>query len=125
MLARIKHVIPDSTKFEIFNIKEDEQVKFIIYSEKKLKDIINHCMKKIVLLNQNLTKPIRQDPTSAKVNKLDVDSFPTFRSILSTIDTLLYNLTKFLVPVLSHLTEEEFTVQDSFFVFKRNCWFKF
>ena len=37
MLARIKHVIPDSTKFEIFNIKEDEQLKFIIYSEKKVK----------------------------------------------------------------------------------------
>ena len=82
-------------------------------------------MKKIVLLNENMTKPIRQDPNSAKVNKLNVDSFPTSRSILSTIDTLLYNLAKFLVPVLSHLTEEEFTVQDSFFVFKRNCWFKF
>ena len=71
-------------------------------------------MKKIVSLNQNMTKPIWQDPTSAKVNKPDVDSFPPFRYILSTIDTLSYNLAKFLVPVLSHLTEDEFTVQDSF-----------
>ena len=61
-----------------------------------------------------MAKPIRQDPTSAEVNKPDVDSFPPFRFILSTIDTFSYNLAKFLVPVLSHVTEDEFTVHDSF-----------
>ena len=61
-----------------------------------------------------MAKLIRQDPTSAKVNKPDVDSFPPFRFILSTTDTLSYNLAKFLVPVLSHVTEDKFTVHDSF-----------
>ena len=36
----MKHVISDSAKFEILNIKEDRQLKFILHNEKKLKDII-------------------------------------------------------------------------------------
>lgn len=35
----MKHVISDSTKFEILNIEEDRQLKFILHNEKKLKDI--------------------------------------------------------------------------------------
>ena len=37
-----------------------------------------------------------------------------FRSILSSIGTCGYNLSKFLVPHLEHLTINEFTVKDSF-----------
>ena len=35
----MKHVISDSTKFEILNIEEDRQLKFILHNEKKVKDI--------------------------------------------------------------------------------------
>ena len=35
----MKHVISDSTKFEILNIEEDRQLKFILHNEKKLEDI--------------------------------------------------------------------------------------
>ena len=37
-----------------------------------------------------------------------------FRAILSAIGTPTYKLIKFLVPILSDVTENEFTVQDSF-----------
>ena len=37
-----------------------------------------------------------------------------FCPILSAIGTLTYNLAKYLVPILKPLTENEYTVQDSF-----------
>lgn len=42
----MKHVISDSTKFEILNIKEDRQLKFILHNEKKVKDIIKPLFEK-------------------------------------------------------------------------------
>ena len=51
---------------------------------------------------------------SAKVHKPIIDNCPSFWPILSAIDTLTYILAKFLVPILSSLTVNEFTVHDSF-----------
>ena len=48
---------------------------------------------------------------AAKVPKLAKDNCPTFRPILSVIDTPSYNVAKFLILVLLPLTEGEFTVQ--------------
>ena len=39
---------------------------------------------------------------------------PKFRPILSAINTRGYNLAKFLIPILEPLTQNEFTVKDSF-----------
>ena len=50
---------------------------------------------------------------SAKVHKRIIDNCPSFRSILSAINTPTYNLAKFLVPILSPLTVNEFTVHYS------------
>ena len=51
---------------------------------------------------------------SAKVHKLLKNGLPPFRPILSAIGTLTYKLAKFLVPVLPDITQNEFTVKDSF-----------
>ena len=42
------------------------------------------------------------------------DNCPSFRPILSTIATPTYELAKFLIPILKPLTENEYTVHDSF-----------
>ena len=42
------------------------------------------------------------------------NGLPPFRPILSGIGTLTYKLAKFLLPVLSDITQNEFTVEDSF-----------
>ena len=42
------------------------------------------------------------------------DNSPSFRPILSAIGTPTYDLAKFLVPILKPLTENEYTVHDSF-----------
>ena len=39
---------------------------------------------------------------------------PKFRPVLSAINTPGYNLAKFLIPILEHLSHSEFTVKDSF-----------
>ena len=50
---------------------------------------------------------------SAKVHKPIIDDCTSFRPILSATGTPTYNLGKFLVPILSPLTVNEFTVHDS------------
>ena len=42
------------------------------------------------------------------------NGLPPFRPILSAIGTPTYTLAKFLVPILSDITQNEFTVKDSF-----------
>ena len=50
----------------------------------------------------------------AKVHKIVTDSLPTFRPIFSAIGTPTYKLVKFLVPILEHLTTNEYTIKESF-----------
>ena len=50
----------------------------------------------------------------AKVHKPVEDNCPSFRPILSAIGTPTYHLAKFFVPILKPLTENEYTVHDSF-----------
>ena len=49
-----------------------------------------------------------------KVHKAIIDICPPFRPILSAIGTPSYKIAKFLVPKLSSVTSNEFTVKDSF-----------
>ena len=44
-----------------------------------------------------------------------INGLPAFRPILSAIGIPTYKLAKFLVPTLSDITQNEFTVKDSFF----------
>ena len=49
-----------------------------------------------------------------KVHKAIVDICPPFRPILSAIVAPTYKIAKFLVPILSCLTINEFTVKEYF-----------
>ena len=48
------------------------------------------------------------------MHKLLINGLPPFIPILSVICTPTYKLAKLLVPVLSDITQNEFTVKDSF-----------
>ena len=50
----------------------------------------------------------------AKVHKLVTDRCPALQPILSAINTPSYKLAKFLVPLLTPLTSNDFTIKDSF-----------
>ena len=51
---------------------------------------------------------------TVKVHKPVINNCRKFRPILSTIGTPTYKLAKLLVPILSPLTSNEFSVHDSF-----------
>ena len=64
----------------------------------------------------NKLRPVGTKPgtLSAKVHKLFKNGLTPFKPILSAIGTPTYKLAKFVVPVLSNITQNEFTVKDSF-----------
>ena len=66
----------------------------------------------------NKLRPVGSKPGtlygSAKVHKPIINGLPPFRPILSAIGTPTHKLAKFLVFVLSDITQNEFTVKDSF-----------
>ena len=70
-------------------------------------------------------KPVGTRPGTmyelCKVHKQEVDGCPPFRPILSTLQTPIYNLAKFLVPMLYTSTKSEYTVKDSFHFAKDIC----
>ena len=66
----------------------------------------------------NKLRPVGSKPGtlygSTIVHKTIIDWLPPFRPILSAIGTPTNRLAKFLVPVLSYITQNEFIVKDSF-----------
>ena len=58
---------------------------------------------------------------SSKIHKLLVNGFPKLRPILSALNPGTYKWTKFFVPLLRHLTSNQFTLKDSFEFAKIVC----
>ena len=72
-------------------------------------------MIKVVLLKVSTLRFFLQDPNQAFfMDKLKFINCPSLRPILSATGTPTYDLAKFLVPILKPLTENEYTVHDSF-----------
>ena len=51
---------------------------------------------------------------NCKVHKQQVDGCPPFRPFLSALQTPTYNLVKILVPILSPLNKNEYSVKEPF-----------
>ena len=88
--------------------------------EKKIRDILKVLHKTGKLSKQEFDKiyPIGSRPGIlyglAKVHKSSVNGSPPFRPILSAIETSTYQLSKFLIPLLSPITTNEFTINNTF-----------
>ena len=116
----MKEIVSDTIKFEQINIKEDKQLNCLLKNEKKVIDLIKRFENegKISEKEYQLIYLMGSRPGilygSPKVHKPVINNCPKFRPILSTIGTPTYKLAKFLVPILSPLTSNEFSVHDSF-----------
>ena len=112
----MKEIVFDTTNFEQINIEEDKQLNFPLKSEKKVIVVIRRLANegKISEKEYELIYPRGSRPGilcgSPKIHKPVISNCPIFRPILSTIGTLTYKLAKFLVPILSPLTSNEFSV---------------
>ena len=119
---KMKAIIWDRSKFEKLDIQEEKHLNFIFDKEKDLGKLLNPCMKKkkVVLLKVNIWEFALQDQNQTfsmdkpKLIKQWRIIVHLFRPILSAIGTPTYDLAKLLVPILKHLTENEYTVHDSF-----------
>ena len=118
-INKMKEIVSDTTKFEQINIEEDKQLNFLLKSEKKVIDLIKRLENegKISEKEYELIYSRGSRPGilygSPKVHKPVINNCPKFCPILSTIGTPTYKLAKFLVPILSPLTSNEFSVHVS------------
>ena len=116
----VKNVISYSSKFIPLNIPPEDYINYIVNAEKKFRKLFNNLYDNNKISKDEFLKicPVCCRPGilygNPKVHKPVVDNMPKFKPILSAINTPGYNLSKFLIPILEHLTHSEFTVKDSF-----------
>ena len=119
-LKSVETLLKDSSKFKKIPVAPDKDLNYIINSEKRVTDLLKKLKNKNAISEEtyNKLRPVGSKPGtlygSAKVHKPLINGLPPFRPILSAIGTPTYKLAKFLVPVLSDITQNEFTVKDSF-----------
>ena len=97
-------------------IEEDKWKNYIVNLESKLKYRFKVLKneEKISEKESDSICPVGTTPGIPKVNKMVINNTPKFRPILSAINTPTYLLAKYLNTILSLLTTNEFTVENSF-----------
>ena len=115
----MENILKDNTNFEKVDIKT-RALNFQVNSEKRINEFLK-SLKPSGNLSDKQYKKIKADGSRpgvlyglCKVRKSIVDVFLSFRHILSAIGTPTYKIAKFLLPILSCLTINEFTAKDSF-----------
>ena len=116
----IKALLSDNTEFISPNIDQSKWLNYIVNLEKNLKEHYKTLEKdkKISEVEFKSICPIGTRPGilygQPKVHKTVINNIPQFRPILSAINTPVYKLAKYLVPILLPLTVNDYTVKDSF-----------
>ena len=116
----IKSLLSDNTKFIPLNIDQNKWLNYIVNLEKKLKEHFKTLEKDNKISEDEFKSicPIGTCPGILyglpKVHKPVINNIPKFQPVLSAINTPVYKLAKYLVPILSPLTVNDYTVKDSF-----------
>ena len=117
-VRHIETILNNLHKFEKLNVKKGI-LNFSINHEKRINNYLK-SLEKSGSLSSNQYKKIKATRSRpgilyglCKVQKAVTDICRPFRSILSAIGTPSYKITKFLVPKLSSITFDEFTVKNS------------
>ena len=106
-------------KFIEINFKKDE-LNHLIGMEDRIKSLLKKLLKANKLTKKDHDKiyPSGSRPGVlyglGKVHKKLVNGYPPFRPILSALGTPTYNLSKYLVPIMSKISVNKFTISKSF-----------
>ena len=118
---KMESILNDKFKFkEVKFTKINEELDYLLDQEKELKDFLKILNEKNVITDKvlNSLKPCGSQPGVlyglCKVHKESTGSSPPFRPILSAINTPSYKLAKFLIPLLTDLTKNDYVCKDSF-----------
>ena len=113
------NIFKDNTKFVKTDIKT-RNLNFQVNHEKRINEVLK-MLKYVGNLSDKQYNKIEADGSRpgvlyvlCKVQKAIVDVSPPFRPIFSATGTPTYRIAKFLVPILSCLTINEFTIKESF-----------
>ena len=119
-LTKMKSILQDRTKFKLY---KDDWYTMLLRLQDKVNRFVDELKKK------NIINDVRSSQLKSrgckfgtmyglpKVHKRGVP----MRPVLSTIGTANYNLSKFLVELLSGFTNNEYTVKDSFSFVNEIC----
>ena len=100
----------DQNKWLNYNVNVEKKLKENFKSLEKNNKISEDEFKSICPIGTRLDILYSQP----KIHKTVINNIPQFRSILSAINTQVYKLAKYLVPILSPLTVNDYTVKESF-----------
>ena len=119
-LKSVKALLKNSSKFKRIPVAPAKDINYVINFKKRITDLLKKLKNKNGISEETYhkLKPVGSKPGklhgSAKVHKPLEIGLLLFRPIASAIGTPTYKLAKFLLPVLSDITQNEFTVKDSF-----------
>ena len=119
-LKSVEALLKDSSKFQSIPVAPDKDLNYIINSAKRVTDLLKKLKNKNAIIKETYNKlwPVGSKPGtlygSTKLHKPLINELPSLGPILSVIGTPTYKLAKFLVLLLSDITQNEFTVKDSF-----------
>ena len=118
-------MLSDIDKFKKLNVKPGKELNVLLKHEDKLVSFLKGIKKSI---GENLYKSLYPQGSqpgilygSSKIHKSLVNGFPKLRPILSALNAGTYKWAIFFVPLLQHLTSNEFTLKDSFEFAKIIC----
>lgn len=113
---KMVEILSDSTKFRKLDLKQGKLYNYIINVEKKISKAVNRLFRSDKISSDVCKRliPCGSRPGIiyglGKVHKQDCP----LRPILSAIDTPGYHIAKYLVPLLSPITTNQYTIKDSF-----------
>ena len=126
-ISAIEEILNDHTKFPNLEIPAAKEINYTTNLEKKLTSDLKllkdgEIIEKVTYKN---IKPVGSRPGAlyglGKVHNEINNGLPPFRPILSATKTATYKLAKFLLPFLTPLTQNEYTVTDSFHFAEEIC----
>ena len=118
-------MLSDIDKLKKLNVKPGKELNLLLKHEDKLVSFLKGIKKYIgEYLYKSLYRQGSQPSImygSSKIHKPLVNGCPKLRIILSALTTGTYKWAKFFVPLLQHLTSNQFTLKDSFEFAKIIC----
>ena len=126
-IGAIEEILNDHIKFSNLDIPAVKEINYITNLEKRITSDLKLLKDKEIIdkATYKNIKPVGSRPGVlyglGKVYKEAKNGLPPFRPILSAIGTPTYKLAKYLLPFLTPLTQNEYTVTDSFHFAEEIC----
>ena len=119
-VERMIDLLADTSKFQLLPFKKSNQLRYILNLEAAIKSALSPLLKRKAISQETFDHlvPSHSSPGIMyglpKVHKPVVNNKPMYRPILCALGTASYNLAKFLLPMITPITNNQYTVNDSF-----------